>query len=65
MDTDEYNYAVFAASLQEFFEFAVNAPKVTTRAPSFPLEDLASGHTVEMKDLWSSSVVMIEFGSFT
>lgn len=65
MNDHEYNYAVFEAALQEFFEFAVTAPKVTTRAPSFPLEELSTGDTVDMKDLWISDAVIIEFGSFT
>jgi hypothetical protein len=65
MPNNHYNYSAFEASLPEFFDFAVNAPKVTTRAPSFPVEDLASGTTMEMRDLWSIGVVIIEFGSFT
>jgi hypothetical protein len=64
-DVPVYNYPSFEASLDEFFDFAVNAPKVTMRAPSFPLEDLATGGTIEMKDLWSREVTVIEFGSFT
>lgn len=60
-----YNYATFEGSLQEFFDFAANAPKVTMRAPSFPLEDLSTGQSVEMSDLWSGGVAVIEFGSFT
>jgi hypothetical protein len=35
------------------------------RAPSFRLEDLASGGNIEMKDLWKSQIVVMEFGSFT
>jgi predicted O-methyltransferase YrrM len=65
MDIADYNYAAFEASLQEFFDFAMNAPKVTTRAPSFPIEDLATGENIEMRDLWRSGAVIIEFGSFT
>lgn len=64
-DTIAYNYPSFEASLQEFFDFAVNAPKVTMRAPSFPLEDLATGARVEMAELWSNGAAVIEFGSFT
>jgi hypothetical protein len=65
MPHDDYNYAVFDVSLQEFHDFAVHAPKVTMRAPSFALEDLATGESIAMADLWSSDVVVIEFGSFT
>jgi len=60
-----YNYSTFEASLQEFHDFAVHAPKATMRAPSFPLESLTAGTTVEMSDLWAGHVAIIEFGSFT
>jgi len=60
-----YNYSVFVASQEEFNDFAVHAPKVTMRAPSFPLEDLATGKIVQMNELWRSEVALIEFGSFT
>ena len=60
-----YNYSVFVASPEEFNDFAVHAPKVTMRAPSFPLEDLATGRTVPMSELWKSEIALIEFGSFT
>jgi hypothetical protein len=60
-----YNYSVFVASPEEFNDFAVHAPKVTMRAPSFPLEDLASGKIVQMNELWKSEIALIEFGSFT
>jgi len=63
--SDTYNYTQFSASLTEFHDFALHAPKVTMRAPSFGLEDLATGKTVEMKDLWKTDVVVVEFGSFT
>ena len=46
----DYNYNTFELSLHEFNEFAVRAPKVTMRAPSFPLEDLATGESIAMKD---------------
>ena len=60
-----YNYSVFDVSPNEFLDFATHAPKVTMRAPSFPLEGLVSGKRVEMKDLWRTGVVVMEFGSFT
>lgn len=62
---NDYNYTFFEASLQEFFDFAAHAPKVTTRAPSFPLEDLSTGQPIDMSALWDDSVVVMEFGSFT
>ncbi len=65
MDQEQYNYSEFVASPDEFLEFGERAPKATMRAPSFPVEDLATGDTVEMKDLWKSGVVVMEFGSFT
>jgi len=65
MNNHAYNYSTFDASPTEFFDFATHAPKVTMRAPSFPLEDLATGEQVEMKDLWKTGIVAVEFGSFT
>jgi hypothetical protein len=65
MNNPNYNYSVFEASPNEFVEFAARAPKVTMRAPSFPLEDLATGEKVEMKSLWKDEIAVIEFGSFT
>lgn len=65
MAHEDYNYSEFSASPGEFLDFALHAPKVTMRAPSFPLEDLATGRTVEMKELWRTGVAVIEFGSFT
>lgn len=62
---EAYNYPVFEGDSEEFLNFAMHAPKVTMRAPSFPLEDLATGETVEMKELWKSGITVIEFGSFT
>ncbi len=61
----QYNYSEFVVSQEEFTDFAVHAPKATMRAPSFPLEDLAAGSTVQMSELWSSGAAVIEFGSFT
>lgn len=65
MDRTQYNYSEFVVSPNEFLEFGEHAPKATMRAPSFALEDLATGETVEMKDLWKSGVAIMEFGSFT
>jgi len=60
-----YNYSEFVASPGEFTDFALHAPKATMRGPSFPLEDLATGRTVQMSELWKSEVAVLEFGSFT
>ena len=65
MDNAQYNYSEFIVSPNEFLAFAEHAPKVTMRAPSFPLEDLATGQIVEMKDLWKTGIALVEFGSFT
>ena len=65
MSTEAYNYSEFVLSPDEFTDFALHAPKATMRAPSFPLEDLATGETVEMSSVWKSEVTLIEFGSFT
>jgi hypothetical protein len=65
MSNQTYNYSVFDVSPNEFIEFATHAPKVTMRAPSFRLEDLATGEMMEMKNLWRESIVVMEFGSFT
>ena len=62
MSATDYNYDVLQ---QDFLDFAMHAPKVTMRAPSFALEELATGETIEMKDLWKKGVTVIEFGSFT
>ncbi len=62
---EEYNYSVFYVDLEEFEEFAHVAPKATMRAPSFPLEDLETGETVEMRELWTKGIALIEFGSIT
>jgi len=62
---DQYNYDVFENAPEEFFAFAHDAPKATMRAPSFALEDLVTGKTIEMKELWKSEIAVIEFGSYT
>jgi hypothetical protein len=65
MTEESYNYSIFQGSLTEFQDFATHAPKVTMRAPSFALEDLATGEVVSMKELWKTGVALVEFGSFT
>lgn len=65
MSATDYNYDVFTGGQEDFLDFAMHAPKATMRAPSFPVEELATGETVDMKNLWKSGVTVIEFGSFT
>ena len=65
MQSTPYNYSEFVANPEEFSGFALHAPKATMRAPSFSLEDLATGETVQMSELWKTQVAVIEFGSFT
>ncbi len=65
MKQQDYNYSVFAPDPNEFIDFTIKSPKVTMRAPSFPLEDLETGERVEMKELWKKDVTVVEFGSFT
>lgn len=65
MSSSDYNYDVFTGGQEDFLDFAMHAPKVTMRGPSFALEELATGETIEMKDFWKKGVTVIEFGSFT
>ncbi len=65
MNSKDYNYSVWGLGSESFEDFATGAPLVTSRAPSFPVEDLARGEMVEMKDLWRKGVTIVEFGSFT
>ena len=68
MSDPAYNYTHFdgAAERGKFLDFAREAPLVTGRAPDFPLEDLESGETVNLSDLWRrGDTVIVEFGSFT
>ena len=62
----DYNYAVFdlPAEMKPFDLFS-KAPNAGGKAPNFPLEDLDTGKTIQMKDLWKNNFVIIEFGSFT
>ena len=62
----KYNYDVFNMPAElPHFEGFVGHLHVGERAPDFPLEDLDSGATVRLKDLWSKGLVIAEFGSFT
>jgi hypothetical protein len=62
----DYNYSEFdtMAERPNFVGFPANL-HVGERAPGFALEDLDSGETVNLKDVWSTGVTVVEFGSFT
>jgi hypothetical protein len=65
MKPEDYNYSVWGHGRESFEKFATDAPQVTSRAPSFPVESLEIGETVEMKELWRKGVTIVEFGSFS
>ena len=46
MNVEDYNYSTLNPGSESFEDFASEAPQVTSRAPSFPVEDLATGETV-------------------
>ncbi len=62
----DYNYSVFDMAREQpvFAEFR-NSLHVGERAPSFGVEDLATGEAVELSSLWKKNVAILEFGSFT
>lgn len=62
----DYNYADFVME-REVPKFQAFPGNLTAgeRAPSFPLEDLGTGDTVELQALWAEGLVVVEFGSFT
>ena len=62
----DYNYSVFdmMAERPNFDGFSANL-HVGERAPDFALEDLETGETVSLKDVWSTGATVVEFGSFT
>ena len=67
MTPEEYNYAVFDMDrempvIEAFAEFPIHPGDV---GPSYPLEDLDTGETIELKELWRDGLLVIEFGSFT
>jgi hypothetical protein len=67
MAAHDYNYAVFNldAEKDKITEFQDHPLHAGRNAADFPVEDLATGQTVQLKDLWTDGVVVIEFGSFT
>ncbi len=62
----DYNYAVFDLAREEVvFDTYKRTTFAGQRAASFPVEDLASGETVEMSSLWATGPAVLEFGSLT
>ena len=62
----DYNYVHFDMLAERpKFEGFSSVLHVGERAPDFAFEDLDSGETVNLKDLWSDGPVVVEFGSFT
>jgi hypothetical protein len=62
----DYNYPDFDMARESPpFEAFPGGLRPGDRAPDFPLEDLESGATVHLKELWAKETVVIEFGSFT
>jgi hypothetical protein len=62
----EYNYVHFnmKSEMPKFGAFPA-ALHVGERAPDCPLEDLDTGRTVRLSELWANDLVVVEFGSFT
>lgn len=62
----DYNYQVFdlPEEMKPFERFS-DSPNAGQRVPSFEVEDLDSGATIELKSLWKTDFVILEFGSFT
>lgn len=65
--SDEYNYASFNMQKEvgKFSKFQELALRTGVLAPDFLVEDLETGQTVHLKDLWRDGLVIIEFGSYT
>ncbi len=63
----DYNYPDFDMKREQrpFETFPRGPLQVGERAPDFALEDLDSGRTLRLKELWASGTAVVEFGSFT
>ncbi len=61
-----YNYDHFVMANEEA-PFAAFGSRLhaAERAPEFALEDLDTGRTVPMSELWANGPAVLEFGSFT
>ena len=62
----DYNYADFDYQRENkpFAPFR-NTLHVGEVAPSFSVEDLATGERIDLRSLWRKEVAVIEFGSLT
>lgn len=67
MSVPEYNYGVFnlQAAMGKFTQFQDHPLHAGREAPDYPVEDLATGRTLRLKDLWINGLVVMEFGSYT
>lgn len=62
----DYNYSTFdLAREQPVFAAFKTKRYVTQRVQSNDLEDLATGQTLPMSDLWAKGLAVVEFGSLT
>ena len=52
MVVGNYNNSMWKHGSESFEAFATPTPEVTNRTLSFPVEDLSTGKTVEMRELW-------------
>ena len=59
---DDYNYAIFEG--QGEFDAFMGPPHVGEKAPDCALTDL-DGSPVALSDLWGTSHIVMEFGSYT
>ncbi len=59
---DDYNYSVFEG--QGEFDAFMGPPHVGEKAPDCALTDL-DGSRVALSDLWRTSHIVMEFGSYT
>jgi hypothetical protein len=63
---DEYNYRSFPLDLDaETFAAFPDVLTAGRKAPDGELIDARTGVTVRLSDLWTSTTLVIEFGSFT
>ena len=61
-----YNYDVFDLAREEpAFSAFSSTLRAGSRAPSVELEDLETGASTVLSDLWAGGPVVVEFGSFS
>ena len=61
---NSYNKTAFTGEIEAFERFP-EAPRVGAIAPDLPLEDLDSGDTRHIAELWRRDTVIMEFGSYS